>query len=296
MRRYVRIKPNFETVLFKVHRAAWAIFCVSLCGQSTKDLTFEAASLKRAPASTSAPMMTGGPGTNDPTRITFTNVPLKQLFVVAYGVKRDQVSGPDWLDSDKIDLSAKIAMGSSRTDFHVMLQNLLIERFGVAVHHEQKVVPSYDLVVAKKDPKAALKTSKRVDDLPTDERRTPPMKFTVRPNGEANLTAEGVTLKTLASFLQQQLGQPVSDGTALKGIYDFEMQWSFDPTTLPRGMPFGMVSGAQASGSPGVLSDTSSSPTLFVALQETLGLKLQPGKASIDLVVIDHINREPSPN
>ena len=98
-------------------------------------------------------MMRGGPGSPDPGQITYSNVSLKQVLTNAYGIKSYQVSGPKWLDSERFDIVAKIAMGATKEQFQMMLQNLLAERFKLAVHHETKELPIYALVVGKGGPK-----------------------------------------------------------------------------------------------------------------------------------------------
>jgi uncharacterized protein (TIGR03435 family) len=294
--------PFLRLARTSLRRCGLGLFCACLCAQSSKDLIFEAASVKPVPTLTAARIrMEGGPGTSDPTRITYANVPLKQLFVVAYGVKQDQVSGPDWLDSDNIDISAKIAPGASRADFHMMLQNLLIERFGVVIHREQKGVSMYQLVVAKDGPKAGLRPSKRTheDEQPNNAggpagnaRLWSPIRVTRRMNGECRLVADGISLAQLAGFLQGRIGKRVSDATNLGGPYEFELQWSEDsPVAMPLALPNGTGPGPETS------IETASGPTLFRALQEQLGLKLEAaGNTSIDMVVIDHMNRLPTPN
>ncbi len=128
-----------------------------LFGQAPdKTLTFEAASVK--PAAAPVPdgrgriMIagpSGGPGTKDPGRIRYPFMNLKQLLTTAYDVKAYQISGPAWLDSERYDITATMAPGTTKEQFQVMLQNLLAERFKVAIHRETKELPMYSLVVAK---------------------------------------------------------------------------------------------------------------------------------------------------
>src|SRR5260370_19868003 len=139
------------------------IFPSSAFGQPKESPTFEAASIKpAAPLSGMGMrvMMRGGPGSPDPGQITYSNVSLKNVVMTAYGVKGYQISGPKWLDSERFDIVAKIAMGATKEQFEMMLQNLLAERFKLAVQRETKDLPIYALVVGKGGPK--LKES--VDD------------------------------------------------------------------------------------------------------------------------------------
>jgi uncharacterized protein (TIGR03435 family) len=97
--------------------------------------------------------MRGGPGTADPGRITFTSVTLKRLLMATYGVEVDQISGPGWLDSERYSVVANVQPGTTREQLKLMLQNLIVERFHVALHHETKEITGYELVAAKRGPK-----------------------------------------------------------------------------------------------------------------------------------------------
>src|ERR1700722_3983486 len=94
----------------------------------------------------------GGPGTSDPGQITYSNLPLKNLLVNAFGVKTYQISGPAWIDTERFDIVAKVPQGATKDDVKLMLQNLLAERFKLTLHREKKDLPMYALVVAKRGP------------------------------------------------------------------------------------------------------------------------------------------------
>ena len=97
--------------------------------------------------------MRGGPGTDDPERITFISVTMKRLLMVAYRVDENQISGPGWLDSQRYAIAAKVPAGLTREQVLMMLQDLLAERFHLTIHHERKDFQAYELVVAKGGPK-----------------------------------------------------------------------------------------------------------------------------------------------
>lgn len=106
----------------------------------------------------------GGPGTDDPGRITWSNVNLRTLLTTAYDVKPYQITGPDWIDSERYEIAAKVPAGATKEQVNVMWQNLLAERFGVALHHSSKVMQAYEMEAFKGgvklkpttyDPKAA---------------------------------------------------------------------------------------------------------------------------------------------
>lgn len=265
--------------------------------------------------------MSGGPGTPDPGRINFTGVSLKILLTRAYAVKGYQISGPNWLDSERFDIVAKVPPGATKEEFLVMLQNLLAERFKLTLHREKKELPMYALMVGKNGPK--LKES--VDDPNAKDVEAPlpppppggrlPMGkdgFPQLPpgaagrggmmmmfmNGRARMMANKRTMPEFADMLAQQLDRPVLDMTELKGKYDFKLD--FDPEGMgPMGRG-GFVVGPGGPGGPGEGgAPAASAPegvNIFAAVQEQLGLKLDQRKGPVDLLVIDHLEKVPTEN
>jgi uncharacterized protein (TIGR03435 family) len=211
-----------------------------------------------------------------PDGFAYEHMPLKYVISDAYGVRQDLISGePSWVETDFYDIVAKIA-GPDLPAFHnltkqqrgQMLQSVLADRCKLATHTVTKELPSYELIVAKNGPK--LKEAK------------PGAQLSYGANfGDIN--AEATSTSNLADMLSRQLQQTVVDKTGLTGKYDFELKWAADLKAGP--------SPAAADGP----SDPSSGPSLFTALQEQLGLKLQPAKVPIETLVIDHIE-PPSPN
>jgi len=141
--------------------ASLALFTSSMVfGQSTAALpSFEVASVKVAeppkPDAQGRMFITRGcsggllPRSNDPGTLTCNNEPLKQLLIIAYGLKDYQIEGPDWLQTDGYDITAKVPPGTTREQFNQMLQQLLAERFKVTVHRETKSMQVYVLSVGK---------------------------------------------------------------------------------------------------------------------------------------------------
>ena len=114
---------------------------------------FEAASVKPSPPPTQGMIrigQRGGPGSPDPERINYTNTSLKDVLATAYDLKRTQIFGPDWLDSERFDITATMAPGTTKAQFGVMLQKLLADRFKLTVHREKKELPAFVLTVSKK--------------------------------------------------------------------------------------------------------------------------------------------------
>ena len=278
--------------------AVLAIAGASVCLAQSVDpsLTFEVASVKLAPPPTSAEGkrmirvgVQGGPGTSDPGQISYSFVSLRNLLTQAFGLKMYQISGPDWLDSERFDVIAKVPSGATKDDVKIMLQNLLKERFRLVSHSEKKVVPVYELVVEKNGPK--LKESQDQSDpaavpsanLPSDGTATantplplsppdpsrikigkdgmpefPPgmqrpgirMMAMMSPTGfRVRLNAQRQTMAQLADSLSNQVGRPVVDRTALAPRYDFTLDFAPDQSAFMTKM--GLLSGGMPPPAPG---------------------------------------------
>jgi len=236
-----------------------------------------------------------------PGRFNATGMTLKFLITMAYDVKDFQVSGgPGWVNSERYDIDAKepdsIAQELDKLPREQwqpladsMLQSLLAERFQLKLTRGTKDMPAYALVVAKNGPK--LQEAKPVDtppDAPSGPGGRPhgPM---IR-MGRGEVSGQGIALSFLASVLSQQLGRTVLDQTGLKGNYDLTLKW-----TPEQGE--GMMLGGPGGGPPpdGAPPGEASGPSIFTALQEQLGLKLEPTKAPAEVLTIDHVER-PSEN
>jgi len=222
---------------------------------------FDVASVKRMP-----PPPGGVMSSMDlkPGRLTCSNVNLKKLIVQAYGVKDFQVFGPDWLNSEIYDIVATMPPATSTDQVILMLQNLLVERFQLQLHRETKEVPMYALVVGK-------------GGLKVKEGEFGHSSTSASPG---HLTAQKIPMAKLADFLSGQLGSPVRDMTGLKGFFDFTLEWT--PDARP--------------GEAGAASDSSAGASIFAALQEQLGLKLETRKGPVEMLVIDHIEKIPTGN
>jgi uncharacterized protein (TIGR03435 family) len=235
----------------------------------------------------------GGPGTSDPIQITWTYATLKGLLTTAYDVKNYQVNGPAWLDSERYDIVAKVPAGATKEQVNTMWQNLLAERFGVVLHREPKEFQVDELVIAKGGHK--LKESK--DDPAAPQSPDPPslkdgglsapgFVSMIKPvAGGANVhsVARDQPISKLTATLSGNLKHPVLDKTALTGRYDFELDYRIDLAAPPVGSPSG---------------DTASdpSPSLDDAVRQQLGLRLVPGKAILDVLVIDKAQKMPTTN
>ena len=212
-------------------------------------------------------------------RFTATNVSLKNLIEYqAYGIPGNRVlEGPKWLDSTKFDIEAKmddseadhlrtLAHGPRRLETQAMFQQLLADRFKLAVHWETRELPVYALTVAKKGPMLE----------PTKESTEGSGTRSHSSLSGSEFSAKGVTLPELAEALTQELsrelGRDIIDKTGIKGRYDLTLKWTPDAG--------GATDGAATSADSG--------PSIFTAVQEQLGLKLEPAKAPVQVLVIDH--------
>jgi uncharacterized protein (TIGR03435 family) len=226
-----------------------------------------------------------------------TNVTLLTLIRRAYGIDvKSQILGtPGWLSSDAYDIQAK--MESSVADDlrklsplertyarQQMLRALLADRFKLVVHRENRELPVYMLVVAKNGLRLHESTPERtpneIHDSSLDSGRR-----------GGKITAPCTTTQSLAGLLSIALNRTVLDKTGLTAKYDIALQWSVEQeqAAAPR-----LLDGAQA-GTGGASMPDASWPSIFTAIQEQLGLKLEPGKGPVKVVVIDHVER-PSGN
>lgn len=135
---------------------------VAFTQDAPKSIEFEVASAKPAAPQTGGGVFVGvrgGPRTKDPTRIAYVNESFRNLPTEAYAVKAYQVSGPDWIDDQRYDMTAKVAEGATKDHVRVMLQNLLTDRFKAVFHHETREFPNFELTVAKSGSKLRLSSS-----------------------------------------------------------------------------------------------------------------------------------------
>jgi uncharacterized protein (TIGR03435 family) len=225
-----------------------------------------------------------------------TNATAKLLIQVAYGIREDLISGaPSWVDSTRYDFDAKVAGPDvealkklSPEQRRSMLQPALADRFKLKVHTETKQLPVFELVVAKGGSKLKEATP---GDVYTNGLKGPDgvgRAGTMR-MGRGQLTAQGVPIGNLVNMLSQQLHQTVIDKTGLTGKYDLELNWTPDQGSDP------MFKGADGAPQRADTAPDASGPSIFTAVQEQLGLKLQSTKGPVETLVVDHIEM-PSEN
>jgi uncharacterized protein (TIGR03435 family) len=223
-------------------------------------MEFEVASVKPNRSGSGSSPSQSGHG-----RISATNGSLQEYIRWAYGVQLYQVSGPDWLSSERYDIVAKAADGAPSDQTMPMLQKLLADRFKLTMHRVTKEIPVYELVAAKNGPKL-----KEVEAGGSKTNR-----------GRGHIDAQRMSMKRLSELLALQMDRPVLDATGLKGVFDFTLDWTPDES------PYAKAESA---------IDAPKSPSLLIALQEQLGLRLQARKAPIEILVVDHAEKVPTEN
>ena len=212
-------------------------------------------------------------------RFVATGIPVRVLIGQAYDVKDFQITGgPAWINGEAYDINAKAeASAGDRMgpeQLRPMLKGLLAERFGLKVREETKEMPVYALVPGK----GGAKLTASADGAANGPRGQMRM-------GRGQVNAKSVPMATLVRMLSQQLGRDVIDKTDLKGNYDIDLTWTPEPGQ--GGGPFGGPPPPDAIAGAG----GSEGPTIFTALQEQLGLRLESTKAPVPMLVIESINK-----
>ena len=248
--------------------------------------TFEVASVKPAARYNGGPIhiaTTGGPGTDDPTRLTFSNATMTMLLQTAFDLRDSQkISGPDWLNIDMFDIAAILPPGATKDQMRAMLQNLLAERFHMAWHREKQDLPAY-IMIAKKG-RVRLAAPKDAASKPSHKENTLP--------GIRTIACGNCTVGEFVKMLGHPEGRFVFDETGLTGTYDFAL--TYEPVYVCRGCKLGGPD--DASPPPPAPTMEQAPPVLPVALDQQLGLKLEKKDRPVEVIVIDRIDRVPVPN
>jgi uncharacterized protein (TIGR03435 family) len=231
----------------------------------TAERQFDAASVKvhRTPGGTTRRI--------EQDRLTYLNITLGELIQIAYNAKHYQIEAPRWVidygSSDRYDVIAKAAMPASPDSVRAMVAPLLADRFHLVVHRETRVLPVYVLAVAKGGPR--FKEGDGGETL-------------VMPDGSGAMTYQNYPMAALATLLSllPTTGRPVLDRTGLSGRYTF--------TANLQNVPAGLTGTDQK------IAIIQSDTPAFTALQEQLGLKLEPDRAPIEMIVVDRAEKVPT--
>jgi uncharacterized protein (TIGR03435 family) len=248
------------------------------------------AAMRNGPMADSMIFCNGGPGTRDPERFTCSGVSLKQLLMRSAQVKAYQIQGPAWIATERYDIQAKVPPGTDAGTFRLMLRRLITERFKIQSHQESKTQQAYSLTVAKNGPKLKPPQPKVTDPAElraANKARMEAMMATMqarRGAGERgpsrSVGLQSGTVTRFAELLSQHLNALVIDETGVDGEYSFDLVWSPDDAG-PR---------------PADIENASTGPTIFAAIQEQLGLKLESVKRPIDVLIVDKAERTPIEN
>ena len=259
---------------------------------------FEVASVKPNKGGDNRVMLGMQPGG----RFTGTNVSLRQLMTLAYRVQPFQVvNAPGWVDSDRFDIAAKGNGNPTPEAVQGMIRGLLADRFGLVTHTETRDMPIYALMLARADGRLGPRLKESTTDCqallgrgraggpppppsPGSPSANGPMPCGMR-IGPGALTAGGMALTQLATSLAPMTGRVIEDRTGLSASYDFELSWTPDQGMGPGG-PLRDVPAPPSSDGGG---------SLFTAIQEQLGLKLESTRGQVTVVVVDKIS-PPTPD
>jgi uncharacterized protein (TIGR03435 family) len=284
--------------------------CAALGQQPAAKISFEVVSIKPAAPSPMGQMRMNRGG--DPGRARFSNFSLRDYIRVAYRVKDFQVEGPEWIDNARFDVEGKFPEGATEAQVPEMLQSMLADRFKLTLHRNTKEHAIFALVAGKGGPKLKASEAAPGDggapggDPGRGGRGGMPrggMMMQIDDAG-AHLKASGVTLATLAEMISRFTEQPVVDMSGIEGQYDFDLLLA--PEALRNGAggggggrgpgPIGGAPAPQSEGAnPVPQAQSSRAGTMHEAVQ-AYGLKLEPRKAQMEILSVDHIEKTPTEN
>jgi uncharacterized protein (TIGR03435 family) len=271
--------------------------------QAPPKLEFEVATIRasaaRVPGQRPEPARrSGGPGTADPGRLSYSNRPLSTILADAFDVYWNYITGPDWI-GDQYDIVAKVPAGTTEQQAKQMLQNLLVDRFHLTFHMQTKIVDGYELTLAPGGPKLpAHSNSATSPEVGKDSYPVPPLapgedvgrraqqgrvymrfantsisEFARRLGG--NLSSASMVM--VAPRMLMGAPPPILDKTGLTGAYDFTFDYAGGTFSAASALPT-MVGSIESS------------------LTKQLGLKMAEAKVPVNVLVIDHIDRTPTEN
>ena len=230
-----------------------------------------------------------------PDGISLMGAPMRMLLPQSFGVEEDRIVGePDWVKSRRYDIEAKVEPENApklkdlkADQRNAMMLQLLVDRFNLKYHHEQREMTMYTMVVAK----SGLKMKPTKPDQDGPEPDTPPSGDGPRPKmgrhmvmmNPGHVESTGTSTEQLAHLLSRQLSRTVVDRTGLTGEYDFTLDYTPDNIPTP-------AHGEADSGSKSEMPADQGGPSIFTAVEEQLGLKLEATKGMVDVIVIDHID------
>ncbi len=271
------------------------LFCgLSFGQQETGKLQFDVASIKPSEPQPMGRIRIGMQ--TDGGMLRYTNVSVQDVIRVAYGVKDFQIEGPDWLNAQRYDITAKFPAGAKEDQVPEMLQSLLAERFKLMAHRGTKEHAIYALVAGKDGAKLKPAEAQTAAAPGTASGAGGPIRrgmgISMEPSG-LHLQAPSATVSQVSELLARFTERPIVDMTGIQGQYDFDL--AFTPETmrgpgrapaLPPPPP-----GGDAGGNP----PAEQAPSIFEAVQR-YGLKLEARKGPLEMLTIDHVEKTPTEN
>jgi uncharacterized protein (TIGR03435 family) len=261
--RIIGLLNGLPIVLSVALSGSWAVWTARGLAQSSTGLPeFDVAEIKLDRSANPMSADYGQAG-----HLHLTGFPHRPLMAAAWQVKPYAIEGgPAWLDSDRFDVAANAPQGTSPKDVQLMLRNLLIERFRLVAHNGEKVMAAYALVVGKGGPKLQETTAGSSDPMGCAGQREQGMAHRTCKN-----TSMAVFADSLPGMSPHYIDLPVVNLTGLDGRYDFKLSWQ------PQ----------QLQGKGGDLPG----PTIFDAVRDQFGLKLESRRLPVQTIVIDKIER-----
>jgi uncharacterized protein (TIGR03435 family) len=271
-----------------------AIGLSAKAAQTTNPPAFEVVSVK-ANISVGESGMISSP--NAPGQLRVTNIPLRAILVHAYQLRDYQIVGaPDWTRTARFDITAKFPDGIDQaTHYFPMMQRMLVDRFELMARREIRELPIYRLVRARGDGRLGSQLIRSTVDCEKWLAEGRPQlgaggPSAVAPDGKRPacafiaqrnfLTAGTQTIGRLAQLLESRVGRPVVDATDLQGKFDIDLKWD----VLTSGDP-------QSAAAPAGASPPTPGVSIFTALEEQLGLKLESARGPVEVLAIESINR-----
>jgi uncharacterized protein (TIGR03435 family) len=198
-------------------------------------------------------------------RMTIQHRTVKDMLVIGYGMHAKQLAGmPGWAESDRWDVEGVVDVEGKPdlAQLQSLVRKILAERFGLRAHTERREMGVYAITVTKGGPKLKKSASDPNGSMSENDNDN---------GGQRTMHITNATMGDLALVMKYAADRPVVDQTGLTGRYDFQMKWTSDDSKAP--------------------TDGTAAPGLFTAVQEQLGLKLEPVKAAADVLVIDKVER-----
>ncbi|HVZ16073.1 MAG TPA: TIGR03435 family protein [Terriglobales bacterium] len=252
----------------QMNRNAFILLLIATAGfaQSGENPSFDVATIRPSQEEGRRSVLGVNPG-----NLVMRGYDLSRCLQWAYEMQPEQIEGPGWLKETRFDIIAKAADPVDEQHLRLMLRRLLEERFGLKLHRETRVLPVYEIVLAKDGLRLHDSSAKDASKLLVSAREGDPQ-FSEDKTG---LIAEGATIRDICAKLSVPLGRPVVDKTGLTDRYDLRI----DTTGY-------------------ILNGDGADPLslFFTAFEHQLGLKIVAGKDSVEFLVIDAVNETPTAN